>query len=366
MKQLLANRPWFALGAAFLGGALAVGLVWASVSIARPAPAATVAEPTAGASPVPSPSATAAQQDSVRPQPGAGCPRATIDVVSADELSSALIDAAPGDVIGLADGNYQGNFVATTSGTVDEPITLCGGTDSVLDGGDPMNGYVMHLDGAQYWNLVGFSVTNGQKGVMADGTVGSTIRALTVSTIGDEAIHLRRFSTDNTVADNIVFDTGLRKPKFGEGVYIGTADSNWCDISGCQPDRSDRNTVTGNSFSQTTSEAVDVKEGTSNGIVSHNTFDGSALSEADSWVDIKGNGWVIDSNTGTNSLRDGFQTHEILDGWGTDNIFRNNTAAVNGPGFGYSMTPELSNIVECNNTATGAAEGVMNVTCRAS
>ncbi|TFD53170.1 hypothetical protein E3T46_04285 [Cryobacterium sp. Hh11] len=296
----------------------------------------------------------------------AGCPRATINVASADELSSALIDAAPGDVIGLADGNYQGNFVATTSGTVDEPITLCGGTDSVLDGGDPMNGYVMHLDGAQYWNLVGFSVTNGQKGVMADGTVGSTIRALTVSTIGDEAIHLRRFSTDNTVADNTVFDTGLRKPKFGEGVYIGTADSNWCEISGCQPDRSDRNTVTGNSFSQTTSEAVDVKEGTSNGIVSHNTFDGSALSEADSWVDIKGNGWVIDSNTGTNSLRDGFQTHEILDGWGTDNIFRNNTAAVNGPGFGYSMTPELSNIVECNNTATGAAEGVMNVTCRAS
>jgi hypothetical protein len=293
-----------------------------------------------------------------------GCPRATVNVSSADELSLALIDAAPGDVIALAAGNYQGNFVATTSGTIDAPITLCGEIDSVLDGGDPMDGYVVHLDGAKYWNLWGFSVTNGQKGVMADGTVGSTIRGLTVSTIGDEAIHLRRFSTDNIVADNTVFDTGLRKPKFGEGVYIGTAESNWCDISECQPDRSDRNTVTGNSFSQTTSEGVDVKEGTSKGIVSNNTCDGSALREADSWVDIKGNGWVIESNVGTNSLQDGFQTHEIQDGWGTDNVFRDNVATVNGPGFGYSLTPELDNIVECNNTATHADEGVMNLICQ--
>lgn len=364
MKQLLTTRPWLALGAAFLSGALVIGLVWVSVAGAQGGATSPGPTSTADAYSAPTSAPTSTPTATARPRTDTGCARATTEVASADELTSALIDAAPGDLIMLAPGTYQGNFVASTSGTVDEPITLCGGSDSVLDGGDPMDGYVLHLDGAQYWNLLGFSVTNGQKGVMADGTVGSTFRGLTVSTIGDEAIHLRRFSTDNLVLDNTVFDTGLRKPKFGEGVYIGTAESNWCEISGCLPDRSDRNTVTGNTFSQTTAEGVDVKEGTSNGIVSKNTFDGSSLREADSWVDIKGNGWVVDSNLGTNSLRDGFQTHEIIEGWGKDNIFRNNSAAVNGPGFGYSLTPELTNRVECSNTATGAAEGVSNVACQ--
>src|SRR5699024_11419784 len=47
---------------------------------------------------------------------------------------------------------------------------------------------------------------------------------------------------------------------------------------------------------------------------------------ADSWVDVKGNDWLIEGNTGTASPVDGFQTHEILDGWGTGNVFRGNTA----------------------------------------
>ncbi|MCU1424390.1 MAG: hypothetical protein JWM51_681, partial [Microbacteriaceae bacterium] len=74
-------------------------------------------------------------------------------------------------------------------------------------------------------------------------------------------------------------------------------------------------------------------------------------------------GYVIEANTGRNSPMDGFQTHEILDGWGTDNVFRNNVAEVNGPGFGYSLTPERDNVVECSNTASGAKGGDMNVTC---
>src|SRR6185436_18008372 len=97
-------------------------------------------------------------------------------------------------------------------------------------------GYVLHLDGAQYWRLVGFSVTNGQKGVMADQTVGTVVQGLTVHGIGDEAIHLRDNSTDNVVLDNTIRDTGLRRDDYGEGVYIGTAVSNWCTYTNCQPD----------------------------------------------------------------------------------------------------------------------------------
>lgn len=293
-----------------------------------------------------------------------GCAEGRI-VESAADLQAALDAAKPGDVIQIAPGSYQGNFVITPSGTADDPITLCGSAASVLDGGGVEGGYVVHLNGASHWRLAGFTVTNGQKGVMADGTVGSVIQGLTVTRIGDEAIHLRRFSTDNLVTGNVVSVTGLRREKFGEGIYIGTAESNWADITGGAPDTSDRNVVEGNTISATTAEAIDVKEGTTGGVVRGNTFDGSGMHEdgADSWVDIKGNDWIIEGNVGVNSLLDGYQTHEILDGWGTRNVFRGNTANVNGPGFGFSLTPERDNVVTCDNQTSAAGEGFSNVTC---
>lgn len=355
MKTLRAYPVAF-IAAAFVAGALVALLVVLLVS-----PGQTTAEPEprdqeSSQTPSPSPSETAAAAP-------AECGDATVLVETADELVAALAAAAPGDVIAMAPGTYTGNFVATASGTAEKPIALCGTADSILDGGDVEKGYVFHLDAAQYWQLTGFSVTNGQKGVMADTTVGSVIEGLTVSRTGDEAVHLRNFSTDNVVRNNTISDTGHRKPKFGEGIYIGTAESNWCDISDCQPDRSDRNVVEGNTISATTSESVDIKEGTTGGVLRNNTFDGSSLQEADSWVDVKGNDWLIEGNTGTNSYLDGFQTHEILDGWGTGNTFTNNSATVNGDGFGFSLTPVRDNVVECSNAVEAAGEGFSNVDC---
>jgi hypothetical protein len=362
MRALIARRPLVALLVALVAGALLVAAVWAIVS----ATASPGREPEGAPAVTGTPTPTASATQQAPPADGAlvDCGTPTTTVSSADELTAALAAAEPGDVIQLAPGSYVGNFVASTSGTADSPIALCGTADSILDGGDTDDGYVFHLDRAGYWRLSGFSVTDGQKGVMADATVGSVIEGLTVSRIGDEAIHLRRGSTDNSVIGNTISDTGLRREKFGEGIYIGSAESNWCDISDCRPDASDRNLVEGNTISATSAESIDIKEGSSDGVVRGNTFDGSAITGGDSWVDVKGNGYLIEGNTGTTSPMDGFQTHEILDGWGTRNVFRGNTATVDGPGFGFSLTPELDNVVECDNTASGAAEGLTNVTCR--
>ena len=296
--------------------------------------------------------------------PAEGCPRPTISVDNATELQAALTNPAPGAVIGLAEGVYAGNFTATGNGTPELPVTVCGTGASVLDGGQIDDGYVLHLNRASHWVLQGFAVRNGQKGLMVDETTHSVLRGLAVSNTGDEAIHLRKFSTDNKVLGNSIKDTGLRKPKFGEGVYIGTAESNWCDISSCEADRSDRNEVAGNDISGTTAESVDIKEGTTGGVVRGNRFDGSKIVGADSWVDVKGNGWTIENNNGRHSPLDGFQTHEILDGWGTGNVFRNNTADVNGPGFGYALRPARDNVVECSNKASQAGKGVSNEPCK--
>jgi hypothetical protein len=296
------------------------------------------------------------------------CPAATVEVTDAASLEDALDNAMPGDVIHLADGRYEDKFTAEAAGTADKPVWVCGGPGAVIDAGDIKGGYAFHLDGADHWRLVGFTVRNGQKGVMADEVEHAVIQGLTVEHIGDEAIHLRNFSSDNVVRDNTIRDTGLRKPKFGEGVYIGTAESNWCTVSRCKPDHSDRNVVSGNHISAVTGEAVDIKEGTTGGVVTRNTFDGSGLSGShnDSWVDVKGNGWTISFNTGRHSSEDGFQTHEILDGWGKDNTFKGNTAHVDGPGYGFHFTPDVNgNKLTCDNKATGAAEGLANTDCTA-
>ena len=309
--------------------------------------------------PAPEPTPTASAE-------GSACASPTVTVSTSSQLWDALEEAGPGTSIQLAPGIYVGQFVATGVGTKEQPIALCGPSEAILDGGGVDDGYVLHLDSASNWIIEGFTIRNGQKGLMADGLTHSTIRALTVSEIGDEAVHLRRFSTDNVIEANTIFDTGLRKPKYGEGIYIGTAESNWCDITACEPDKSDRNMIRDNNIARTTAESVDVKEGTSEGVVSGNTFDGTLITGADSWVDIKGNNWLVEGNVGTTSPLDGFQTHEVVDGWGTGNIFRANTANVNGSGFGFSLTPELDNVVECGNTASGAGEGVSTAMCTSS
>ena len=353
-------RPWL-LTLAILAVVVIGAVAWLAVSSTPGSPGPGVGEGSAGsgsgAAPPGPPGATATAS-------AGDCPPATDTVANATELQAALKNPAPGTVIGLSEGVYTGNFTATGNGTQGQPVTLCGTAGSILDGGQHADGYVLHLNRASHWVLQGFTVRNGQKGVMVDETTHSVLRGLAVSHTGDEAIHLRKFSTDNKVLGNSISDTGLRKPKFGEGIYVGSAESNWCEISSCQPDKSDRNEIAGNDISGTSAECVDIKEGTSGGIVRDNRFDGSNIGGADSWVDVKGNGWTIDNNSGRNSPLDGFQTHEIVDGWGTGNVFRNNTAEVNGPGFGFSLTPVRDNVVECSNTASQAGKGVSNEPCR--
>jgi hypothetical protein len=292
------------------------------------------------------------------------CPATGTRVTSAAQLTAALTAASAGDTILLADGVYTGAFVATAKATPDAPVYLCGGRSAVLDGGSTSGGYVLHLDGATGWRVSGFTVRNGQKGVMVDGGRGNALQDLLVEEIGDEAVHLRRQSTGNVVRGLTIRDTGRRKEKFGEGVYVGSAESNWCDVNGCSPDRSDGNFVLDNRIGPTTAEGVDIKEGTTGGVVAGNVLDGTGLVGADSWVDVKGNGWLVTGNRGTRSPGDGFQTHVVADGWGRDNTFSGNVADLaGGSGVGYYLHKDVPNTVACNNRVTGASGGLSNRPC---
>jgi len=294
--------------------------------------------------------------------PGTASADRIVNVSTVSQLTAALQNALPGDEIRMADGTYAGKFTITRSGTTSAPIILTGSRNAVIDGQGTSNGRTVQLQ-ADNWRLVGFTVTNGQKGIMALGAHNTIIDGVLVHHIGDEAIHFRDNSTDNTVQNSEITDTGLREPGFGEGLYFGQAVSNWPNG---QPDRSDRNKAINNKIGpDVRAEHLDLKEGTTGGEVRGNTFDGTGMSGenfADSWIDVKGNGYQITGNRGSNALQDGFQTHVQVTGWGNDNVFSGNTADVQAPGFGFNVASSSSGNVVCtNNTVTNAGSGTANI-----
>jgi hypothetical protein len=299
-------------------------------------------------------------------------------VRNSEQLSAAIAGARPGDVITLADGlytgatrvgSYTGSFTATTAGTAEMPITLTGTRNAVIDGHGTGGHYGIYLVGANYWRILGLTVTRASKGIVLDSSSHVQIEGVLVSEVGDEAIHLRQFSSDNLVQHCDIAGTGRRSPQYGEGVYIGSANSNWTTYTNGLPDRSDRNRIIANRFSDFTAEAIDIKEGSSHGVIADNSFDGSAISGknyADSWVDVKGNGYRLSGNRGVNTLLDAFQVHSVCAGWGYSNVFSKNIADVNASGYGFNVASharDFGNIIYCNNVVSRAGAGFANVAC---
>ncbi|GAA2275185.1 hypothetical protein GCM10010402_34430 [Actinomadura luteofluorescens] len=284
------------------------------------------------------------------------CPPQTATATTPSQLTGALTHAKPGDVIQIAPGTYEGDWTATTSGTPDKPIWLCGGPRATLTNS---SGYGLHLDGASWWHLYGFSVAQAKKGVVIDAGAHILIERLNVHDVGDEGVHLRRNTVHSSVVDSLVHSTGLDHDEWGEGVYIGSAANNWPAYTAGEPDRSDRNTVRGNTIYDTTAEPIDVKEGTTGGLIDGNTLDAGALTDSggDSCADIKGNDWTISKNTCIRSQNDGWQTHlkEDHGTWGLRAAFTANTVALENPdgqGFAIDAPTTTHTSVGCDNYVT--------------
>lgn len=315
----------------------------------------------------------------------------TVNVSTAAELTAALASAQPGDSITMADGTYSGHFTSTASGTLSAPITLKGSRNAILDGGTLGGGYTFSLgtkntsSSIAYWKLQGFSVTGGQKGIVWDNVQHSVIDSVSVVNIGEEGVHLRNNSSDNIIENSVITKTGQDTQAYGEGIYIGSAVSNWSTFSQGSADHSNNNQILNNNISYTGAENMDIKEGTHAGIIRGNTLDGSGMcwetgadcNYADSFIDMKGEGWTVSNNTAAHvhvtwksgtPTNDGFQDHVISntgdEGSGNNNTFSaNKLSDLGGQGFNIQKTATGIKIT-CDNTVTDAAGGFGNVTCQ--
>ncbi|MCD5310812.1 right-handed parallel beta-helix repeat-containing protein [Kineosporia babensis] len=310
------------------------------------------------------------------------------------ELQAAASIAIQGDVISLApDTVYSGKLqLAGLRGTAAHPILIQGSATSIIDNGSPSNtGYPLHLDDCHYVHVRGFQVRNSQKGIMVDRSLNCVLEDLEVSQIGHEGIHLRNETSYCIVRRCHVHHTGRIDQRYGEGLYCGTAQSNWGAVQRVPAAmRGYPDVCVGNQFidcniHNVTAECMDSKEGTYGCVLRGCTFDGTEIQGAnfaDSWVDIKGESWVVEGNTGNVIMTNAFEVHEIdnfpaqfrspyVDGLGNShpavrsgraNIFDGNTGnAAPATGYGFMVSLGEGNVVYDTNNIIGAAAGMSDV-----
>ncbi|GAB3921422.1 hypothetical protein GCM10029976_008450 [Kribbella albertanoniae] len=317
-----------------------------------------------------------------------------VDVSTAAQLQAALANAQAGQTIRLAAGQYRGSFLTQRAGTASAPITLTGPSSAVLINDGPSgtapscpaptagwdSGYGLWLFGAPYWKLTGFTVQESKKGIVLDNSHHVTIDGVSVHHTDEEAVHFRRSSADGVIKNSTITDAGLVQKGYGEGVYLGSAGSNWgCHGNSGGVDKSDRVQVLDNQLGPNiAAEAIDVKEGTTGGVIRGNTFNGRGISgenSADSWVDVKGFDYVIENNTGTFSspgtFANGYETHNpsttpsFPNGCG--NVWRNNASDLGGTGKYAIYISSVSkcsadpNVVYSSNTVQNAQTGLTNI-----
>ncbi|MBE1462604.1 right-handed parallel beta-helix repeat-containing protein [Kibdelosporangium phytohabitans] len=327
----------------------------------------------------------------VVPQPVSA---ATVDVSTAAQLQAALGSATPGTVVRMAAGTYRGSFVSQKAGSSSQPITLTGPANAVLINDGPSgqapscpaptagwdSGYGLWLYGAPYWKLTGFTVAESKKGIVLDNSHHTTLDGVYVHHVDEEAVHFRRSSADSVIRNSRITDTGLVQKGYGEGVYIGSANSNWsCHGNSGGADKSDRVQVLDNRIGPNiAAEPIDVKEGTQAGVIRGNTFNGQGITgqnSADSWIDVKGTDYLIENNTGTftspGTFANGYETHNpsttpsFPNGCG--NTWRGNKSDLGGAGeyaikiTSTSKCKERPNVVHASNTVTKAKKGLTNV-----
>jgi hypothetical protein len=326
------------------------------------------AEPTPAA---PTPKASRTPTPDTNPAGPASPVSGQVTVRTVEEIRAALAGATPGTVITVADGEYtfRPRLLASAEGTAQAPITVKGTRAAVLRSKDAGGDYGLSVTG-DHWRVEGLTVAHASKGIVLDGSVGTVLDGVEVYDIGAEGVHFRACSSQGVLRNSLVHDTGVDKPQFGEGVYVGSANSNWSDY-GCHDgkDGTEGVLVEDNVFRDVPAEGADLKEGSDSGTLRRNVFEHvgfSGANSADSAVDAKGNGWVIEGNTvrlAGGAFADAFQSHTVFDGYGTGNVFRANHVEGPVPGFGIGLYPAAGNVVGCDNSAPQAAKGLASIPC---
>ena len=231
---------------------------------------------------------------------------------------------------------------------------------------------VLTLRGS-YWWLRGFRMTGGYSIMHIENGQHNVLDSLELDHSQYEMLAFQNNSRHNTVQYSYLHDAGVAGSAYSEGVYVGTSGNHWSWWSPTlEPDRSDSNTIQYNTIANTSSENIDVKEGTTGTLIQGNTLGpaGSAGGTNLVWVAIRGNGARVLNNTGAGGPSSGFQIYgsttpgvpeSDYTQWGNYTLFQSNRATVTGGSGFLIQSGHTGNVVSCTNQVLNGSFG--NVTC---
>lgn len=315
------------------------------------------------------------------------CATPTVTVSNGEQLQNALSRATPGAVIKLNSGTYRGKVrteglysgftISGVKGTQSAPISICGGSGVNVNLSDQNNDFTNLNSGfsvvnSSWLRLENIAISNVHAGVEMTNSSHVVMDYLAVSRTAQAGIYLSKNSADNVVAHSTISATGLKDPRFGEGIYIGSSLGNDSCEPNCAADRSDRNLIAYNTISNTTGEAVEAKEQTVDGLIYRNTI-GATLGKNDitgSSLQIKGSRYVLYGNSIGVSLDQGVRAlaGEYSDGatWGEGNLITRNAITfktVTAASLGIYGFASNGTVIKCSNTVSPTSVKLAPAAC---
>jgi len=175
-------------------------------------------------------------------------------------LQEQLELAQPGGIIEFS-GVSIGSIATYTAGTLENPITIRGIGNAVIQGdsiGSKKGLSIFHDN----YIIENIKIENFQKGLWIESASNVTVDNLTIDNIGHEGVKIRRGSTYVTIRNTNVSNTGMTKEFTGESFYVGDSSDNWIDTN--TPDTSSYITFENCTSINATSNGFDFKEGSFN------------------------------------------------------------------------------------------------------
>jgi len=166
----------------------------------------------------------------------------------------------PGDTIRISGGTYESFAVVDLA---DLSVVAVAGEQVRFVGGSYSAGIGISIENSSGIEVSGLSVMEYRVGVRVLNSTDVVLQRLSVSDIGQEAVHVGELSSDVVIRSNVIEGTGKRPGSngryayatFGEGIYLGTGGL----LANGGPDSTTRVLIEGNDISNTTGEAIDVK-----------------------------------------------------------------------------------------------------------
>lgn len=292
--------------------------------------------------------------------------RNIIRVANTDEFKAALLNAHPGDEIVLTGKEYiysgstpKGRmFTGETDGTEESPIVLRSenpDSPAVISGISTDGSYALTITG-DWWSIENVKVKNAAKGIVLDNSNHTKIIGCEVYNMGQEGIHIRDGSSHCLIEKCFIHDTGVKTPAYGEGIYVGSAQSTSEYDHSCHYNR-----IRGCSIGpNVAAEHIDVKEYTIGTIIEKCIFDGTGMSGenyADSFVDLQGNDCILRFCTayrnGAININRAFEMNKLAEGWGQNAYIYGNKAYMDTSVNSFGKKMVILNSWDCTETVWG-------------